>query len=136
MYGYVVSAYAQGRVPVGFILLEDHAFGNFTIRGTWVSEIFRKMGIGTRMMEEIFRIAGSTSRIWVNITPGSEKFYEKFDFKMVGSRSDFGQTIGVYSKHYNQATLEELAQLKYGKKYVAPKRDLLSRFRKRPVSSS
>lgn len=131
MYGYVVTAFAQGKVPIGFILLEDHAFGNYTIRGVWVSEIFRNSGIGTRMMREVFQIAGSTSRIWVNITPGSEKFYEKFNFNMVGSRSDFGQTIGVYSRDYNQTTLEELARLKYGEKYVAPKKSILSKFRKR-----
>lgn len=133
MYGHILTAYVQEKVPAGFILVEYNSPDTYTIRGTWVSEVFRNQGVGTKLMEMLlYAVKDSPVRVWVNITPGAEKFYEKFGFKLVGRRSDFNQTIGIFTtSDYSQDDLENLASYKYGTRFEGLKEGFFEKLKKK-----
>lgn len=95
---YTASLYTM---PVAFILLETSET-EWTIRGTWTDEWCRGKGVASLILKNIFKDFVEDSKvhyIWVNITPGAEKFYTDRGFRIWGKRTDLDvpMSVGVFS---------------------------------------
>lgn len=75
---------------MGYLLLET-AGSECTIRGFFVDERYRGRGIGARLLERCLEFTEITERynVYVNISEGAEKAYERCGFQILGTRKDF-----------------------------------------------
>lgn len=88
---YVAYLYS---IPVGFCLVEQEGLAKkATIRGMYVQPSFRGKEIGSFLLRSVIQDFGMKD-IWVNITDGAQKFYERFDFEIVGERADLPEEAG------------------------------------------
>lgn len=97
-----IYTYYLYTIPVGTLMVEENG-EDWTIRGTWVAEEYRKEGIGRRMLEDLkskFDSSKIASRLWVNITPQAEGFYKKLGFRIPGYRVDTPapMSVGIFVK--------------------------------------
>lgn len=91
--GQIYIAYLY-MAPVGFCLVEQFGLGKTaTIRGMFVQESFRGKEIGTFLLRSVVQDYGMRD-IWVNISEGAQKFYEKFNFEVIQERTDLPEDAG------------------------------------------
>lgn len=101
MCGIIFGAYYEGKLA-GFLLLQETPEKE-VIRGLFVSEKFRKLGVGKALVKEAIdrtKILNTNLDLWVNASEGAEDFYRKFGFEDRGRRVDFPDqtTMVLYAK--------------------------------------
>ena len=101
--------YEKSDRILGFILLE-HKEGEIVNRGLYVRENFRGYGIGQSMLAYLHKSYCESHMIWTNITKGSEGIYNKFNYKILGERKEFGQYVAYYPE--SKTTKSKIQQLK------------------------
>lgn len=88
---YVAYLYS---IPVGFCLVEQEGLAKkATIRGMYIQESFRGKEIGSFLLRSVIQDFGMKD-IWVNVSDGAQKFYERFGFEIVGERADLPEEAG------------------------------------------
>lgn len=91
MEGRIFQINEEGTEEVAGYLLLETAGDTVTIRGLYICEGFRRQGIGNRLLSKCIQYVEQTGRkhMYVNITEGAERFYQKYGFTILGVRKDF-----------------------------------------------
>jgi len=101
--------YEKSIEPVGFMLVEMKKNENIN-RGLFIREHFRGQG-GAHTILGFLHNHFSNKFIWTNITEGIEELYDVYEYKTVGYRKEFKQTVAYYSKsNYTEEQVEQLKQ--------------------------
>lgn len=81
-----------------FVLVEHKTGSDMLInRGLFVDSKYRGKGLAKEMLSKLHLLPFF---IWTNITEGSEKIYQHFEYKVVGERKELKQSIAYYPNKY------------------------------------